>query len=350
MAFRALASFVAAATILPLFRSQHWLVRAFDFPRLQIALGAGLCTGAGLARFRQLSTADRRLLALAAGSVAVQAVQIFPYTRLARKEVLAASGSPDLRILTANVLQSNRRTDLIRQQIDQLQPDLILLTEADHYWQAEMAHLEEDYPFQVRQPLENTYGMILYSKLELIGPEVRFLVKEEIPSIRTRVRLKGGREFWLFAVHPEPPASLKPDKTPRGSGARDVELLLLAEELKDLNAPTIVVGDFNDVAWSHTTRLFKRISRLLDPRRGRGMFNTFHASCPPLRYPLDHLFHSEHMMLVDFKRLPNVGSDHFPIYAALQLAAEAPAVQEQAPAKRSDVREADKVIATAPTD
>jgi endonuclease/exonuclease/phosphatase (EEP) superfamily protein YafD len=213
-----------------------------------------------------------------------------------------------------------------------------------------MQYLKTTCPHVVECPLENSYGMILYSRLPLIDPEIRFLVKEEIPSIRTRVRLGDGRTIWLYGVHPEPPASLKPDKTPRGSGPRDVELLLLAEELEKLNEPTIVVGDFNDVAWSHTTRLFKRLSRLLDPRRGRGMFNTFNANYPPLRYPLDHLFHSEHLTLVDFRRLPYTGSDHFPIYAALQLTPEAAAAQEQDPPTRSDEKEADQVIAKAETE
>jgi endonuclease/exonuclease/phosphatase (EEP) superfamily protein YafD len=263
---------------------------------------------------------------------------------------MRGTGEADLRIITANVLQQNRRTEVYRELFAALQPDLILLTEPNARWAREMAYLKETYPYVVERPLENTYGMILYSRLKLIDPQVRFLVKDEIPSIKTRVCLRDGRTIWLYAVHPEPPASLKPDRTPRGSGPRDVELLLLAEELEQLREPVVVVGDFNDVAWSHTTRLFKRLSRLLDPRRGRGMFNTFHANYRPLRYPLDHLFHSEHMVLIDFKRLPYTGSDHFPIYAALQLAPEAAEIQEQDQPSRSDEKEADKVIAKAETE
>ncbi len=43
------------------------------------------------------------------------------------------------------------------------------------------------------------------------------------------------------------------------------------------------------------------------------MYNTFHASYPFLRWPLDHLFHSDHFAVVNLARLPAFGSDHFPI-------------------------------------
>lgn len=340
--------------MLPLLKSRHWAIRSFDFPRVQLAVGAALFCAAQLVRSRgslcRLQPPERKCLALTAAALGAQLLQIRPYTRFARQEVVKSHGQADLRIITANVLMDNRRTDVYRALFAQLQPDIILLTEPDEWWAQQMEYLKATYPHVIACPLENTYGMILYSRLALIDSEVRFLVKNEIPSIKTRVCLRDGRTIWLYGVHPEPPASRKPTKTLRGSGPRDVELLLLAEELQALNQPTIVVGDFNDVAWSHTTRLFKRLSRLLDPRRGRGMFNTFHANYPPLRYPLDHLFHSEHMTLVDFQRLPFTGSDHFPIYAELLLTPEAAALQEQEQPSRSDKREADKVIAHADTE
>ena len=85
-------------------------------------------------------------------------------------------------------------------------------------------------------------------------------------------------------------------------------------------APVIIGGDLNDVAWSRMTRLFLRTSGLLDPRRGRGFYNTFHADRWYMRFPLDHLFHSEHFTVSNIERLGFVGSDHFPILIDLRYA------------------------------
>jgi hypothetical protein len=92
---------------------------------------------------------------------------------------------------------------------------------------------------------------------------------------------------------------------------------VIAREVKARGGPAIVAGDFNDVAWSHTSRLMQRTGGLLDPRVGRGLYNTFDATLPLLRYPLDHIFHTEHFTLAELRRLPFIGSDHFPMSATL---------------------------------
>ncbi|MFD2432733.1 hypothetical protein ACFSO9_03760 [Mesonia maritima] len=58
---------------------------------------------------------------------------------------------------------------------------------------------------------------------------------------------------------------------------------------------------------------------MLDPRIGRGFFSTYNANNFLLRWPLDHMFSSEHFGLNEIERLKDIGSDHFPIYAKFNL-------------------------------
>ena len=108
-----------------------------------------------------------------------------------------------------------------------------------------------------------------------------------------------------------------------------------------------MTGDLNDVAWSRTTRLFMKVSGLLDPRRGRGMYNTFHASYPFLRWPLDHVFHSKHFTLIDLHRLEFMGSDHFPIMVELALTPQEGNDQESLEIDEEDIEEAQEKMDTA---
>jgi endonuclease/exonuclease/phosphatase (EEP) superfamily protein YafD len=183
--------------------------------------------------------------------------------------------------------------------------------------------------------------MLLYSRLELVGAEVKFLVQDDVPSIHTRVRLRSGQEVELRCLHPRPPFPTEDEK----STERDAELLIVGKETKRMNSPAVVLGDLNDVAWSHTNYLFQDVSGLLDPRIGRGFYHTFHAKYPFIRFPLDHFFHSNHFKLVDFRRLAYFGSDHFPVYIKLSYEPDAEERQEELDADGSQQEEAQEKIA-----
>jgi endonuclease/exonuclease/phosphatase (EEP) superfamily protein YafD len=171
------------------------------------------------------------------------------------------------------------------------------------------------------------------------APELRFLVDDEVPSVRTAIRLRSGVWIDFYGVHPNPP------RPGDDTGERDAELLLVGKEVKAKARPAIVAGDLNDVAWSHSTRLFQRISGMLDPRIGRGMYSTFHARYPGLRWALDHVFHTEEFALVALRRLPYFGSDHFPMLIELCHHPAAAAKQEPPEADGADRKEAAAKIA-----
>ena len=304
----ALCGLMAVCTGLPLVESDEWWIRIFDFPRLQIA---GVMAIALVVFVLTRPSARGWLLVLPLSFLALawQVWMIAPYTPAWQVEMLAVERCGEesrVRFLMANVLQENRNAQSLLRLVNETDPDIILLTEVDDWWVQEMQTLVETHPNTVREPLSNTYGIALYSRLPLAYSEVRHIVDDDIPSILTQVRLPDGGTFSLWAVHPTPPR-------PGGdTDQRDAELLLVAKEVAAQEAPAIVAGDLNDVAWSTTTTLFQEISGTLDPRIGRGLYATFNADWPLLKWPLDHLFASEQWTLGEFRRLADIGSDHFP--------------------------------------
>lgn len=332
-----LAFFFIVGTLLPLLSYDQWTIRIFEFPRAQLTVIGLLVTGGYLVVWDPSNPLDAVVLTGLLACILHQGYKMFPYTPLADFQVVNAEhNDPDtrFRLLIANVRISNRDARPLRRQIEQHDPDLVLTLEPDAWWEEQLRPIEADYPYAVKHPLDNAYGMMLYSRLPLIDPEVRFIVEDDLPSIHTRVELPSGMRVFLHAVHPRPPHPSHDKDTTE----RDAELLMLGREVREHGGPTVVAGDLNDVSWSYTTRLFQEISDLLDPRIGRGTYSTYHAEHPVMRYPLDHVFHSDHFTLVRLERLPYIGSDHFPVLIELQYEPEAPRKQPE-PEADADSRE-----------
>ena len=323
----------------------EWWIRGADFPRLQI-LFLGVIAFILLLVWDQPWNLTRKIIFIGLmAALAYQLKMVLPYTFIWKKQVKHVRKhqlNPDRQIslIISNVLTTNNKYQLLLEQIQKYQPDLVLTLESDRVWQKALSVIEKDYPYRVPVPLDNLYGMHLYSRLELKDTEVKFILSDEIPSIHTTVILRSGQPVQLYCLHPKPPSPTEA----KDSTLRDAELLIVGDQIKDLDESCIVMGDLNDVAWSRTTRLFQRMSGLLDPRVGRHFVNTFHADYPLLRWSLDHIFHSTDFALVRMKRLPHIGSDHFPVYVVLQTGRIFEQVQEELEQTDADEREAHETI------
>lgn len=336
-------------TALPILRFDQWWIRIFDFPRVQICLVGILVLSLYLFFWKTLRAWDLVMIGLLVLAVGYQLVRIFPYTILMPKQVVTAETQTDaanFKLLVANVLMENRRSDQFLAVVRSYDPDVIVSMETDDWWEQALRPLEKNYPHTLKHPLNNTYGMIVHSRMAMIDPEIRFILDDAIPSMHMKVAMPSQRRIQLHFLHPDPPNPRHATETTE----RDAELLIVAREVDQREKPTIIAGDFNDVAWSDTTRLFQKASGLLDPRIGRGMFNTYNARIPFLRWPLDHVFHSEHFKLVRLETGPGWGSDHFPVFIELNLRSDDVAEHEEPETNPSEKAEVTETIETARQD
>lgn len=332
---------------IPLIRHDFWAFRLFDFPRAQKwTLNIIFLTAFVIIHFWWHDSLFWFIFTALVTNQIYLTYQVLPFTFFGKKQIWSNDdpSKPSIKLLICNVYQYNRKSHLLIRELKKCDAEILLFVETDEWWKNKLVEaFGEDFEHHVLKNLENTYGMLLFSKYELEDTEIRYKIKDNVPSISTLINHPKAGKIRLYGVHPEPPI---PTENPY-STARDGEMLLTGEEAKDSKYPVIVAGDLNDVAWSYSTELFLKTSGLLDPRRGRGMFSTFHAEYPFLRWPLDHVFCSAHFLLNTMKCLPYVGSDHLPIYVDFAVLENPDLKQDSLDADEDDMELADEKIEAA---
>ncbi len=303
--------------LIPAIRNSYWTFRVFDYPRFQKFIILLILIFAWFFIFENPNVYEYIILSVEAVCAAYLFYIIIPYTDFGKTMIDKAAPDPEekvLDILVCNVYQHNRNYYKLIDLVKKENPSVLFFLETDEEWKKSLEAVTKDYEYRIEVPLDNTYGLLFYSHFPVKNYEINYLIDDDIPSIVADLEY-NDQIVRLFGIHPTPPV---PQENPE-STERDAEILLVGEKAEEFGKPAIVFGDLNDVAWSRTTKLFLKSSGMLDPRRGRGMFNTFHAKYWFLRWPLDHFFVSPHFRLVDMKVMDSVDSDHFPIWISLVI-------------------------------
>lgn len=297
-------------TLLPKIQNSHWIFRVPEFGKIQITYAVLFTFILGFfighTEHMLYSQGLLALLFVHHGVTLVKYTPLYPV----KKHRQQNESSQKLHFISANVYQFNKEYDKFIKLIEKYSPEIFLTMESNGNWEQAMKVLEKDYPFQHKVTLENTYGMHFYSKIEIESANTHYFVADDIPSIEVHLKTEDGFSFVFFGVHPPPPSPTEEET----SKERDGDLLSTAKRVKDIHEPVIVVGDFNNVAWSKSSILFRKTSHLIDPRIGRSFVSTFHARYRLLRFPIDLMFHSEDIFIKELKTLENFGSDHLPVY------------------------------------
>ena len=110
-------------------------------------------------------------------------------------------------------------------------------------------------------------------------------------------------------------------KLKRGFECRTQSTDLLLENLPDDILPLIICGDFNDTPLSYTySQMSKAGMKDAFITASRGIGKTYCGPLPLLR--IDYFWYNDYIEVVDYKRIKQTTSDHYPLIMTFNIKEE----------------------------
>ncbi len=279
--------------------------------RPHVALGVLICAAMALASSYRILAGLLVALAVTLGADVIR-------TELASAQAEAKSdmqyGGAAVRVVFFNILIFNDDTGRFVAWIESRDPDVVVMTEMSPRHVERMAEAMADYPFQVLEPRGHSFGMVVYSRHPISGEVVTELAGSTPPAsspimVTVGVETPAGT-LHITGLHVFPPI------TPRRFTRRNEQLAIAGDILAQLDAPRLVVGDFNATPWSADLRAFVSDNDLsrVNARATWPVWLGFAG------IPIDHALTSRDLRILDIETGPDIGSDHRPVLIDVALA------------------------------
>lgn len=237
--------------------------------------------------------------------------QIIPLYVNTSAEAKIEDANP-ISMMSINLLSANRNATAVINHIENKNPDILVLSEFNSYWDKQLVETLESYSYRHKVLREDNFGIGVWSKLPASMQTVYFN-ELQLPSIL--LQTKGAKNsFSLIATHPFPPVGQ------RQFEVRNKHLTHLAAFISRENFDNVaVIGDLNTSSFSKNFQLFKEKASLKDSREGFGILPSWPANAFLLQTTLDHALVSEDVSVLRREVGENIGSDHLPIYLEISL-------------------------------
>lgn len=155
----------------------------------------------------------------------------------------AREAGTTLRLMECNVLTSNERSDRVLALVRQEKPDVIAFLEVNDAWLRRLQPLEADYPYSVKRPSPDNFGMAFYSRLPLDSIEENVLPVSPVHTMAATVTV-NGTPVRVIAVHTLPPIDRE------YASIRNQQLAELGEYVVRHTGLCVALGDLNTAMWS----------------------------------------------------------------------------------------------------
>ena len=274
-----------------------------------------------------------RLWRTAFVALSIVVISVYPLWKLRPvHDAPVATHGESLRIVSANLLASNRDRDAALEAIAAEDADVITLLEVTRRWREDaIARLGDDYPYYTSGSDEgewagNACGQMLLSRFPIQSSRALEVHSDgvELRPVVEAVLDWSGTPLTIHVIHPVRP-----------SGARRLrartavlERVAAAGPARDARDARVIIGDFNTTSSSPLFRRLVRATGLRDSRLGFGLNPTYTPHHPEISphlpfgwepsVPIDHALVSPDLVVTGRSTFSVPGSDHLGITLTLQ--------------------------------
>lgn len=256
--------------------------------------------------------------------VVINSIQILHWRKQIKSEMFVSD--MEMKILLMNVLTSNEGYNSVLQNINAqvFKPDVIFLEEVNDEWLKNMSALDKVYPYSIKHPREDNFGVAMYSKMPFITSEIKYFGHFDLPLIICTVEMYN-RKLKIIGIHTTPPSNQDYFIN------RNEMLSQLADYVRKDKMPIIVIGDLNTTMYSPSYKQFIEKSQLINARTNFGFIPTwspkfrgvnevtFNKLFKFAMIPIDQVLHNSKVHITSFKTGKSIGSDHLPIEVSFWL-------------------------------
>lgn len=237
---------------------------------------------------------------------------LLPYKVYYAKDPVLTAPVNRLSFYYVNLSDIGRDNQQLQKQIAEHNPDILLFLEVTPHWEQVIKenNFSEVYKYQSVAEDPSGYKMKILSRNKLL-PVIYDNVGELYPKfIMQPVELPQKKKLNLLLWHAEQPLVYENNFTNKILCRR------LAQIVRDSAEPFAVFGDFNAVPGSKCYNWFYG-ENMYPAARGYGYQKTWNADYWFINLFIDHIFINANYVVTDYRRLPSVGSDHFPQFVTL---------------------------------
>lgn len=220
--------------------------------------------------------------------------------------------NPRFKLLSSNVYGGNADTQALLDLIRSEQADLLFIQEVTGQRSRELAALHEDYPYSLKIPREDNFGIAVLSRRPFDTARIVESPPHKYPTLVVEVAIYG-KPVTFVTTHPSPPLG------DAGYDARNIQLADIAELMNAQSGPRVLIGDLNTSMWAQHYEELVDSTGLVDARQGFGVLPSWPTRLPFAMIPIDHCLVSEELVVKDIRTGPNIGSDHLPLIVELSF-------------------------------